>query len=128
MHALLEGYKEQLEKLDPTLLGVVESVEEKMLYQFDKLKGKVSRAENLRTGVLDRHERILLDSLYPHRELQERSLCALPFLAEYGLDFLDELARVSPAPGSVEQINVRAATPRARFEIASALEMSRFVR
>ncbi len=73
-----------------------------MLYQFEKLKGKVSRAENMRTGVLDRHERILLDSLYPHRGLQERSLCALPFLAEYGLEFLDDLARVSPAPGSAE--------------------------
>jgi bacillithiol biosynthesis cysteine-adding enzyme BshC len=102
LRALLEGYKRALEKLDSTLLGVVESAQEKMLYQFEKLKGKVSRAENMRTGVLDRHEKILLDSLYPDRGLQERSLCMLPFLAEYGLDFLDELARVSPAPGSAE--------------------------
>jgi hypothetical protein len=75
-------------------LGVLQSTENKMLYQFAKLKGKAAEAENFRTGVLDRHERILLDALYPHRGLQERSLCALPFLAEYGLEFIDDLARV----------------------------------
>jgi bacillithiol biosynthesis cysteine-adding enzyme BshC len=97
---LLASYQEPLKKLDPSLLGVLQSSESKMLYQFAKLKGKAAEAENFRTGVLDRHERILLDSLYAHRGLQERSLCALPFLAEYGLAFLDDLARVSPAPGS----------------------------
>ena len=34
-----------------------------MLHQFAKLKGKAGRAENFRTGVLDRHERIILDAL-----------------------------------------------------------------
>lgn len=102
LRQLLDGYKVSLEKLDPTLVGVVESAQEKMVYQFEKLKGKVSRAENMRTGVLDRHEKILLDSLYLDRGLQERSLCALPLLAEYGLEFLDELLQASPAPGSVE--------------------------
>jgi len=102
LRELLEGYKVSLAKLDGTLLGVVESAEEKMLYQFEKLKGKVSRAESMRTGVLDRHEKILIDSLYLDRGLQERTLCALPLLAEYGLEFLDELLRASPAPGSVQ--------------------------
>ena len=102
LRELLEGYKVSLAKLDPTLLGVVESAEEKMLYQFEKLKGKVSRAESMRTGVLDRHEKILIDSLYSDRGLQERTLSALPLLAEYGLEFLDELLRASPAPGSVQ--------------------------
>ena len=100
LRALLEGYKTSLEKLDPTLLGVVESAQEKMLYQFEKLKGKVSRAENMRTGVLDRHETILLDSLYHDRGLQERTLCILPLLAEYGLGLLDELFSATPAPGA----------------------------
>jgi hypothetical protein len=102
LRRLLGAYTEPLKKLDPSLLGVLQSTESKMLYQFTKLKGKAAEAENFRTGVLDRHERILLDSLYPHRGLQERSLCALPFLAEYGLAFLDDLAHVSPAPGSAE--------------------------
>jgi bacillithiol synthase len=102
LRQLLEGYRGPLEKLDPTLAGGLELSKRKILYQFEKLKGKVARAENLRTGVLDRHERMLLDALYPDKGLQERSLGVLPFLAEYGLEFFDELARVSPAPGSVE--------------------------
>ena len=102
LRALLKNYQEPFKKLDPSLLGMLESSESKMLYQFAKLKGKAAEAENFRTGVLDRHERILVDSLYPHRGLQERTLCALPVLAEYGLEFLDDLMRASPAPGSTE--------------------------
>lgn len=102
LRSLLGAYEEPLKKLDPSLLGMLQSAESKMLYQFAKLRGKAAEAENFRTGVLERHERILLDSLYPHRGLQERSLCVLPFLAEYGLAFLDDLAHASPAPGSAE--------------------------
>jgi hypothetical protein len=54
----------------------------------------------MRTGVLDRHEKILLDSLYHDRGLQERTLCILPLLAEYGFAVLDDLLSASPAPGS----------------------------
>jgi bacillithiol synthase len=102
LRRLLHAYEGPLERLDPTLLGVLQNSERKMLYQFGKLRGKAARAENFRTGVLDRHERILSDSLYPQRGLQERSLCPLPLLASYGLGLIDDLARVSPAPGSIE--------------------------
>jgi len=88
---LLESYRSPLKHLDPTLLGTLDAVHEKMLYQFLKLKGKAGEAENLRSGVLDRKERLLFDSLYPHHELQERSLSLLPFLAAYGTGLLDEL-------------------------------------
>jgi bacillithiol biosynthesis cysteine-adding enzyme BshC len=93
LRELLETYRAPLKDLDPTLLGTLDAVNEKMLYQFLKLKGKAGEAENLRTGVLDRKERLLLDSLYPHHELQERSLSLLPFFAAYGTGLLDELGR-----------------------------------
>jgi hypothetical protein len=48
---------------------------------------------------LDRHERILVDALYPHRGLQERTLSALPALAAYGPELLDDLAGVSVISG-----------------------------
>jgi bacillithiol biosynthesis cysteine-adding enzyme BshC len=92
---LLTGYEHPFEDLDRTLIGALRLAERKMLYQFAKLKAKAGRAEGVRTGDLDRHERILVDSVYPHRGLQERSLCALPFLAAYGLELLDDLARRS---------------------------------
>lgn len=102
LRAILKFYKDPIEKLDPTLLGTLEGIEEKMLYQFTKLKEKVGRAENFRTGVLDDHQSAIFDSLYPNHELQERSLSALPFLASYGLELLDELTRLSSIPDSTE--------------------------
>jgi bacillithiol biosynthesis cysteine-adding enzyme BshC len=91
LRRVLAGLKPALEKLDPALLGARETAERKMLYQFGKLRGKAGRAENFRTGVLDRHERTLFDSLYPHRGLQERSICLLSFLARHGTALLDAL-------------------------------------
>jgi bacillithiol biosynthesis cysteine-adding enzyme BshC len=93
LRKLLKSYQLPLMKLDRTLVGALDSAERKMLHQFAKLRGKAGRAENLRIGVLDRYERILLDSLYPHRGLQERTLSPLSWLAEYGPRFVDNLSR-----------------------------------
>jgi bacillithiol biosynthesis cysteine-adding enzyme BshC len=92
---VMNSYRKKLEKLDRTLVGALDSTERKILYQFTKLKGKAGRAEAFRTGVLDMHERRLLDALYPHRDLQERTLCALPFIAASGPQLIDELARAA---------------------------------
>jgi len=99
LRRMLEAYRKPLERLDSTLLGSLEGGEAKILHQFLTLKEKAGRAESFRSGVLDRHERLLLDALYPHRDLQERLLSALPFLAAYGPDLLDELSRAA-GPGS----------------------------
>lgn len=95
LRAMLKSYAGYIEKLDATLLGTLEAVEEKILHQFTKLKEKVGRAENFRTGILDAHQSAIFESLYPNHELQERTLCALPFLASYGTELLDELSRLS---------------------------------
>ncbi|MGD1209994.1 MAG: bacillithiol biosynthesis cysteine-adding enzyme BshC [Candidatus Acidiferrales bacterium] len=100
LRALLKSYEGPLDRLDPTLLKALEVTERKMLYQFSQLKAKVARAENFRSGVLDRHQRILFDALYPHGALQERTLSALPFIASYGTAFLDDLTRRASIAGS----------------------------
>jgi bacillithiol biosynthesis cysteine-adding enzyme BshC len=103
LRKLMQSYEEPLARLDSTLVDALRGVEQKILHQFAQLKGKVGRAENFRSGVLDRHQRILLDALYPDGGLQERSLCALPLLAARGPELLDELTRLSsiadPADG-----------------------------
>jgi bacillithiol synthase len=109
LQGLLQAYTDPLNKLDSTLLGALKSSELKMVHQFQKLKGKAARAEGFRTGVLARHERILLDSLYPHRGLQERTLCALPLLAAFGPQLLDELSRFSCPPESSASVPVGSA-------------------
>jgi bacillithiol biosynthesis cysteine-adding enzyme BshC len=95
LHRMMKAYRKPLERLDRTLNGALDSAERKIFYQFLKLKRKAGRAENFRTGVLDRHERMLLDALCPHRDLQERTLCALPFIAGAGPELFDELARAA---------------------------------
>jgi uncharacterized protein YllA (UPF0747 family) len=101
---LMEAFEEPLGRLDATLVDALRSTQSKMLHQFGQLKGKVARAESFRSGVLERHQRILLDSLYPGGGLQERTLCALPLLASCGPGLLDDLAALasleSPAGGS----------------------------
>ncbi len=95
LRKLLDEFKSPLGDLDATLVGALQSTQEKMLHQFHQLRGKVGRAENFRTGVLDRHQQILFDALYPQSGLQERSLSFLPLLAAYGPDVLDEISRRS---------------------------------
>ena len=97
---MLKEYDEPLRQLDSTLLETLEGAERKILHQFTQLRGKAGRAENFRSGVLDRKERILFDSLYPDGGLQERTLSLLPFLAAHGPELLDDLARLSSVPGT----------------------------
>jgi len=100
---MMKSFEEPLAKLDATLVESLRTAESKMLHQITQLKGKVARAENFRSGVLDRHERILIDSLAPHGELQERTLCLLPQLAASGPELLDNLASLSSVAGTGER-------------------------
>ena len=88
---ILGSYRAPLGRMDKSLPSALDTVERKILYQFEKLRGKAGRAENFRTGVLDRHEREILGALFPHHGLQERTLCLLPFLARHGVELLDRL-------------------------------------
>jgi len=89
---ILGSYRAPLGRMDKSLPTALDTVERKILYQFEKLRGKAGRAENFRTGVLDRHEREILSALFPHHGLQERTLCLLPFLARQGTELLDRLS------------------------------------
>ena len=93
---LLAGYREPIQKLDASLAGSLDLAEQKILHQFATLKAKAGRAESLRSDVLDRKEKMIFEAIYPHHELQERTLSALPWLASYGVEFLDGLSHISP--------------------------------
>lgn len=102
LRSMLGEYEEPLRRLDPTLVEALHASERKMLHQFEQLRAKAGRAENFRSGVLERHERILVDTLYPDGGLQERTLCALPMLAANGLGLLDNLLRLSSSADSAD--------------------------
>jgi bacillithiol biosynthesis cysteine-adding enzyme BshC len=80
-----------LEHLDPTLVDAAQNAGSKMRYQLDRLQGKAARAELLRNEVLDRHASLLNNLLFPHKELQEREIAGVSFLARHGMDLLERL-------------------------------------
>jgi bacillithiol biosynthesis cysteine-adding enzyme BshC len=104
LQKILRGLRRPVARLDSTLAGALETSERKMLYQFSHLQEKVARAIAFRSAVLDGHERTILELLYPHGELQERSLCFLPMLAAHGFDLLGELERRITPGGAQHQV------------------------
>jgi bacillithiol biosynthesis cysteine-adding enzyme BshC len=104
LRAALRKLRAPLRKLDRTLEGALDSGERKMLYQFLKLRGKAGRSENFRTGVVDRHEQAVLESLYPHHQPQERVHNLLLVLARHGPELLDFLLRHCADGGSQHHV------------------------
>ena len=91
---MLDHLHGQLKKLDPTLQGAVETARKKIEYQIDKLRRKTGRAQDSKATLLAVYENFLEQLLYPHKVLQSRELCLLPFLARWGPGGLTELQKV----------------------------------
>jgi bacillithiol biosynthesis cysteine-adding enzyme BshC len=91
LRQLLERLHQDVEKLDPTLLDTLQHVKEKMTYQLERLKGKVSRAALGRSELLARHQQGLLRFLLPHKDLQERRVSGIYFLGRAGYEILERL-------------------------------------
>ena len=92
---MLAQLGKQIEKLDPTLKGTVERSRQRIEFHIDKLRRKTGRAADEKVGLISEHERYLDSLLYPHKTLQSRELCLLPFLARWGAGGLGELQKLS---------------------------------
>ncbi len=88
---LVERLRRDVEALDPTLLDALAHAEEKMRFQMERLRGKISRAALQRSELLARHEAALLGYLTPHKELQERGVGGVYFLGRAGYALLENL-------------------------------------
>ncbi|HET8923429.1 MAG TPA: bacillithiol biosynthesis cysteine-adding enzyme BshC [Candidatus Acidoferrum sp.] len=88
---MLRKLGEKIEALDPTLKGTVEKTKEGIEFHLDKLQRKAGTALDQKTGLIAAHEQYLESLLNPHKVLQERELCLLPFLARLGTAGLSEL-------------------------------------
>ena len=90
---MLAQLGKQIEKLDPTLKGTVERARKRIEFHIEKLRRKAGRAQDQKTGLISAHEQYLESLLYPHKALQSRELCLLPFLARWGAGSLSELQK-----------------------------------
>jgi len=91
---MLTKLVEKIETLDPTLKNTVEKTREGIEFHLDKLRRKAGTALDQKAGLLAAHEQHLESLLNPHKELQERELCLLPFLARWGVSGLSELQKL----------------------------------
>ncbi len=97
VHSLLADLRQDIAQIDPTLIDAIRNSEEKMVYQLDRLKGKISRAAVQHSELLARHEQDLLGFLTPAGNLQEREISGIYFLAQAGYGLLDRLLNEIPA-------------------------------
>jgi bacillithiol synthase len=88
---LLARLRGDIEKLDPTLLDTLKHAEEKMKYQMERLRGKITRAALGRSELLSRHEQSLLRCLAPRKDLQEREVSGVYFLGLAGYELLESI-------------------------------------
>jgi bacillithiol biosynthesis cysteine-adding enzyme BshC len=72
-----------LERLDRTLVDAAENAGAKMRYQLEHLRTRAANAELRRSEVLERHAAQISAALYPHRNLQERVVAGIYFVARY---------------------------------------------
>jgi bacillithiol synthase len=91
---MLTKLGERIETLDPTLKGTVDKAKEGIQFHLDKLRRKAGAALDQKAGLLVAHEEHLESLLNPHKGLQERELCLLPFLARWGVSAFDELQKL----------------------------------
>jgi bacillithiol biosynthesis cysteine-adding enzyme BshC len=91
LEQLLDRLRGDIEKLDPTLLDTLQHAKEKMKYQMERLRGKLTRAALGRSELLVRHVQALSRFLLPHKDLQERRVGGAYFLSRAGYELLDRL-------------------------------------
>ena len=91
---MVEHLGKQITRLDSTLAGTVERTKKGIEFHLEQLRQKAGRALDQRLGVIAAHEQHLESLLNPHKGLQERELCLLPFLARWGASGLGELQKL----------------------------------
>jgi bacillithiol biosynthesis cysteine-adding enzyme BshC len=91
MASLLARLRGDIERLDPTLLEALQHAQEKIHYQMDRLRGKLSRAGLARSELLQRHAQVLTRFLMPEKDLQERQVGGVYFLGRAGYELLQRL-------------------------------------
>ncbi len=97
----MEGIHDALQDFDPTLASAFNASRRKIDYQISKIESKVAREALRRADRGQEHAGRLADWIYPNDTLQERVFGTLPFIAQFGLEFVDRV-REAINPGSAE--------------------------
>jgi bacillithiol biosynthesis cysteine-adding enzyme BshC len=91
----LKQWSDAFAVLDPTLKTAVETAQNKIEYQAEKLQQMIGRALDRKSGTVAAHQEFLSNLIYPRKNLQSRELCFLPFAARWGQAAFEEIERHS---------------------------------
>jgi bacillithiol biosynthesis cysteine-adding enzyme BshC len=101
---VMDRLQQDIQLIDPTLLDSLKDARERTFHQFDRLKGKVTRAAFAKSEILGRHEKALTSFLMPGGDLQERGVSGVYFLGRAGYDLLEQLLDAIPLEIARHQI------------------------
>lgn len=93
----VESLHQAIREVDPTIQGTIARAEKRIRYQVEKLRSKTGAALDRHDKVIEQHAEFLENLLYPHKGLQSRDLCFLPFLHRLGNEGLGELRKLACA-------------------------------
>ena len=80
----LDRLRQELESIDPTLAGALDTGRKKINYQLDGLRQRFVRAQMSRDEAALRQLQRAFDQLYPNKDLQERHINITSLLARHG--------------------------------------------
>jgi len=89
--ATLARISHSLEKLEPTLVEAAGRASSKMLYQIRRLRARGGKAQLRRNEEVSKHADWLSSVLFPNKNLQEREVAGVSFLARHGRELLQTL-------------------------------------
>jgi hypothetical protein len=104
MANLFDRLQGDVERLDPTLLDALQHAKEKINFQMERLRGKISRAGFSRSELLGRHAQLLDRFLMPNKDLQERAVSGAYFLGRAGYPLMDQLLSLIKTDGPGHQV------------------------
>ena len=91
----LRQWSDAVAVLDPTLKTAVETAQNKIEYQTEKLQQMIGRSLDRKTGTVSSHQEFLSNLIYPKKALQSRQLSFLTFAARWGHSVFEEIERHS---------------------------------
>ena len=80
----LDRLRRELESIDPTLAGALDTGRKKINYQLEGLRTRFVRAQMSRDEAAHRQLQRAFEQLYPNKELQERHINITSLLARHG--------------------------------------------
>ncbi|MGV3767865.1 MAG: bacillithiol biosynthesis cysteine-adding enzyme BshC [Chitinophagaceae bacterium] len=93
---LYQQMSEIASAVDATLAQHVSALETKAQQKLEALQKKIIRAEKRKHDAFARQYEAVKSKLFPNGNLQERTDNLLPYLAEYGPDFIEAVYTASP--------------------------------